>query len=80
MESNRESGHGRHDLMRVPNDGPDAAGGSDPAVVVEFKALDPGAGERTLADAVASARDQIRRLAYAASLAERGIGPARIRE
>ena len=80
VESNRESGYGRYDVMLVPNDGADASGGADPAVVVEFKALDPYEGEETLEDAVASARAQIAGKAYAASLEERGIGRARIRE
>ena len=80
VESNRESGFGRYDVMLVPNDGADAAGGTDPAVIIEFKALDPGAGEAALEDAVASARAQIAERGYAAALAERGIAPARIRE
>ena len=80
VESNRESGYGRYDVMLVPNDGADAAGGTDPAIVIEFKALDPYTGEQTLEDAVAAARAQIAERAYAASLAERGIGRARIHE
>ena len=77
VESNRESGYGRYDVMLVPNDGAD---GADPAVVVEFKALDPYTGELTLEDAVAAAHAQIAERGYAAALAERGIAPERIRE
>ena len=80
LESNRESGYGRYDVMLVPNDGADAAGGTDPAIIIEFKVQSPRRGEATLEDAVASARAQIRERAYAASLAERGIGRERIRE
>lgn len=77
VESNRESGFGRYDVMLVPNDG---AAGADPAVVIEFKALDPGAGEDGLAAAVEAAHAQIAERSYATALAERGIAPERIRE
>jgi len=76
VRSNPESGRGRADVVLAPLDGP---GGSDPAVVIEFKVLDPRRGERVLADAVESALGQIRDKRYAASLQERGIAPGRIR-
>ena len=75
VESNRESGFGRYDVALVPNDG---AGGSDPAVLMEFKVFDDW-DERTLDDTVARARRQIEDKAYAAGLVERGIAPERIR-
>lgn len=75
VRSNLESGLGRCDVMIVPLDGPD---GTDPAFVLEFKVVDAYDGERTLADAVASAHAQMESRAYAASLVERGIAPGRI--
>ena len=75
VESNRESGYGRYDVALVPTDG---AGGSDPAVVMEFKVFDPRR-EASLEDTVARARAQIEGKAYAAGLVERGIAPGRIR-
>ena len=75
VESNRESGWGRYDVALVPTDG---AEGSDPAVIMEFKVFDPEE-ERTLADTVARAREQIEEKAYVAGLVARGIAPERIR-
>ena len=75
VESNRESGWGRYDVALVPVDGAD---GSDPAVILEFKVLDPGK-EKTLADTVARAKKQIEDKAYARGLVARGIAEERIR-
>ena len=70
--SNRESGYGRYDVMLVPRtDGP--------AIVLEFKIVDPDEDEHTLEDAVASAIGQIEDKRYDAELVERGISPERIR-
>ena len=74
VESNRESGWGRYDVMLVPNDG---AAGHDPAIVVEFKVFDPKR-EASLEDTVRRAHEQIERKAYATALAERGFEPSRI--
>ena len=75
VESNRESGFGRYDVALVPTDGAD---GTDPAVVIEFKVFDPRR-EKTLADTVARARQQIEDRRYIAGLAARGIAEERIR-
>ena len=74
VESNRESGYGRYDVMLVPNDG---AEGTDPAIILEFKVFD-ARHEETLADTVARARAQIEERAYTTALVERGIVPERI--
>ena len=74
VESNRESGFGRYDVALVPTDG---AGGSDPAVVMEFKVFDPD-DEKSLADTVVRAREQIEKKRYIAGLIERGIARERI--
>ncbi len=75
VESNRESGFGRYDVMLIPNDG---AFGADPALVIEFKVFDPYE-EQTLTDTVARALGQIEQKAYTTALVERGITPERIR-
>ncbi len=75
VESNRESGFGRYDVALVPTDG---TGGTDPAVVMEFKVFDPY-DEQTLADTVVRARKQVEERGYVAGLVERGIAPGRIR-
>ena len=76
VSSNRESGYGRCDVMLAPLDGPE---GKDPAIILEFKVVDSFDGEKTLADAVASAHAQIEARTYAASFVERGIAAERIR-
>ncbi|MDO4538612.1 MAG: AAA family ATPase [Coriobacteriales bacterium] len=75
VESNRESGFGRSDVMLVPLDG---TNGHDPAIILEFKVADKSGGEKTLADTVASALAQVDERRYAQSLASRGIAPERI--
>ena len=75
VESNRESGYGRYDVAFVPTDG---AGGTDPAVILEFKVFD-ARREASLEDTVARARAQIEERAYDAGLVERGIDEGRIR-
>ena len=56
----------------------DGTAGTDPAVVMEFKAFDPDE-EATLKDTVARARAQIEEKPYVSSLVARGIAPERIR-
>jgi len=66
VESNRESGYGRHDVMLIPKD-PSALG-----IILEFKKLDPD--EDTSAEAaLESAFRQIREKDYAAALRESGV-------
>ncbi len=62
-------------MALVPTDG---TGGTDPAVVMEFKVFDPY-DEQTLADTVVRARKQVEERGYVAGLVERGIAPGRIR-
>ena len=71
--SNRESGFGRYDVMLEP------LKENDYAYILEFKVHDPD-DEDTLKDTVKTALDQIEEKQYAASLAEKGIEPERIRK
>lgn len=73
VTSNRESGYGRCDVMLEP-----LKHGLD-GIILEFKALDPSAGENTLKDTVARAKAQIADKRYAATLESRGIPSAHIR-
>lgn len=73
LESNRESGEGRYDIMLMPRQS------SDPGIIVEFKAMAPDQGEKTLEDALASALKQIRDKRYAAALEAWGVPPRLIR-
>ena len=73
LESNRESGKGRYDILLVPKDVP-----AHPGIVIEFKSLDPPRGEKELADTAKAALEQIRSLSYAASLKARGVPEDRI--
>jgi hypothetical protein len=67
LESNRESGKGRYDIMLTPKDP-----ALHPGIVIEFKSMDP-LGEKDLAGSARAALDQIRSLSYAASLTARGV-------
>ena len=69
VESNRESGWGRYDVMLVPTDNPTA---THPAVIIEFKVFDPDE-ETTLRETAERALAQIEERSYATTLAERGI-------
>ena len=74
LTSNRESGFGRYDVMLKPlND-------TDPAYVLEFKALDKEFDEKTLEDTLQAAKDQIKERNYAASLETAGIERDRIHQ
>ncbi|MBO4295373.1 MAG: AAA family ATPase [Desulfovibrio sp.] len=73
LESNRESGKGRYDIMLIPKDA-----SKHPGIVIEFKSLDPHRGEKELADTAKAALEQIRSLSYAASLTARGVPEDRI--
>ena len=72
VTSNRESGFGRYDVMLEPKNA------SDYAFILEFKVQ--GKGEKTLADTVETALEQIESRQYAADLHARGIGDERIRK
>ncbi len=66
LKSNRESGYGRYDLMIIPHDL------KQPGYVIEFKAVDSGAGE-PVDLALAAALDQIEEKQYETELVERGV-------
>jgi hypothetical protein len=68
VRSNRESGHGRCDVMVLPK----AAG--QPGVVLELKSVDTEVGE-TVEKAFTAAMRQLREKDYAAELRERGALP-----
>ena len=73
LESNRESGFGRYDIMLIPLDK-----AADPGIIIEFKTLNSARGEKELGDAAAAALAQIRERNYAAELLSRGIPSERI--
>ena len=64
VESNRESGAGRYDVILVPNDH------TKPGIILEFKVVRP---RETLETAADKALAQIHTKNYAASLRQRGI-------
>ena len=67
VRSNRESGYGRYDVMMEPRKT------SDPAVILEFKVLNPRKGETTLEETAASALLQIEDRKYDTELLSRGF-------
>jgi hypothetical protein len=73
ITSNRESGFGRYDVMLEPLKEEDAA------IILEFKVHD-AEDEKTLADTVAAALEQIEKKQYAQTLIDHGVAPERIRK
>ena len=65
MQSNRESGYGRYDVMIIPRDK------NSQAVIIEFKVIDPQE-EASLDMTADSALKQIEEKNYDAKLLERG--------
>ena len=72
LESNRESGWGRCDVMLIP------LSAQDPGIVIEFKSLAEDEGERKLEDTVRAALRQIADREYAAALEARGVPRSRL--
>lgn len=73
INSNRESGFGRYDVLLEPLDN------TDDAIILEFKVHDADE-EDTLADTVAAALAQIEEKKYAQAIIAKGIPEQRIRK
>ncbi len=73
INSNRESGFGRYDVILEP------LHDTDYAIILEFKVHDPD-DEETLIDTAQEALKQIDRMRYSTSLEAKGIAPERIRK
>ena len=69
INSNRESGFGRYDIMLEPID---KANEKYPGIVIEFKVINPRK-EQTLEDTVEAALKQIEEKNYDAELVKRGV-------
>ena len=74
IQSNRESGYGRYDVMLKPFD----KGGK--AFIFEFKVLNPYEDEKTLKETLANAHSQIEEKQYEAELISEGFAPGQIRK
>jgi hypothetical protein len=73
VESNRESGFGRYDVMLIPKDKAE-----DKAFIIEFKVVNPNRGEQGMEDALANALKQIENKNYAEHLIDIGIPSEKI--
>ena len=69
LNSNRESGYGRYDIMLEPIN---KANEKYPGIVIEFKVINPRK-ENSLEETVASALEQIEEKNYDAELIKRGV-------
>ena len=69
INSNRESGFGRYDIMLEPIE---KTNDKYPGIVIEFKVINPRK-ENTLEETVASALEQIEEKNYDAELIKRGV-------
>ena len=67
LQSNRESGYGRYDVVMEPRDP------ANPAVIMEFKVFDEEDEENTLEDTAMNALRQIEEKQYDTDLLTRGI-------
>ena len=74
VRSNRESGHGRYDVMIEPLDK------TKKAFIFEFKVLDADDEEKTLEDTLANAHKQIEEKNYEAELIAEGFAPRQVRK
>jgi len=66
VDSNRESGRGRYDIMLTPKDKKDVG------IIIEFKVFSPRK-EKTLSDTVSNALNQIEEKKYEQTLIDEGI-------
>ena len=73
LESNRESGYGRYDVMLKPKDVK-----KDIGIIMEFKVLDTFDGEQSLEDTAKSALKQIEERHYDEELLTAGVASERI--
>lgn len=73
LNSNRESGFGRYDVMLEPKNP------QDDAIILEFKVFQPKK-EKSLEETAQAALAQIEEKQYAASLKDKGIASERIRK
>ena len=75
INSNRESGYGRYDIMLEPRD---KQVGKYPGIVIEFKVINPKK-EKSLQETVEAALNQIQDKDYDAELIKRGVKKENIR-
>ena len=72
IESNRESGFGRYDVMLIP------INKNNPGIIIEFKSISYDDGEKDLLDTVNAALQQIEDKHYVTALVARGLAQERL--
>ena len=72
IESNRESGFGRYDVMLIP------VNKNDPGIIIEFKSISYDDGEKDLLDTVNAALQQIEDKHYVTAMVARGLAQERL--